>query len=125
MTTKTKISPQNSLLLVMDKDSGEIPELMNGKLVVATHSCIAVGTLSEADGETSVTLTDDKSHVQEISSLQKTFAGVLATPNKRVDLCTVLLQPVLTLSVSNTESHIEIWVNNETEPDKLCVLVIS
>lgn len=125
MTAKTKIAPQNSLLLLMDKDSGEIPELMNGKLVVATDSCIAVGTLSETDGETSVILTDNKSHLQEMAGLQKAFDGILATPNKRVDLCTVLLQPVLTLSVSNTESHVEIWVSNETEPDRLCVLATS
>jgi hypothetical protein len=94
MTTETKIAPQNSLLLVMDKDNGEIPELMSGKLVVATQSCIAVGTLSASDGETSVMLTDDKIHVQEISGIQKAFCGVLATPNKKIDLCTVLLQPV-------------------------------
>jgi hypothetical protein len=125
MTIETKVAPQRSLLLVMDKVSGEIPELMNGKLVVATHSCIAVGTLSQSDGETSVMLTDDHIHVQENSTLLKVFSGVLATPNKRVDLCTVLLQHILTLSVSNTESHVEIWANHKTEPDRLCVLVIS
>jgi len=125
MTVEIKIAPKNSLLLVMDKDSGEIPELMNGKLVVATPSCVAVGTLSEADGKTSVMLTDEKIHVHEISGLQKVFTGVLATPKKEVHLYTVLLQSVLNLSVPNTESNVEVWASDEKEPERLCVLVTS
>lgn len=61
MTVKTKIAVQNSLLFVMDKDNGEIPESMDA-LVAATPSCIVVGTHSGADGETSVTLFDDEVH---------------------------------------------------------------
>ena len=126
MTTEIKIAPKNSLLFVMDKDYGEseIPESMDGKRIVATRSCIVVGTLCEVDGETYVMLTDNKISVQEISGLQKVFSGILATPQKEVNLYTVHLEPILTLSVSNTESHVEIWANHKTEPDKLCVLVI-
>ncbi|HTS16978.1 MAG TPA: hypothetical protein VMP11_05345 [Verrucomicrobiae bacterium] len=118
MTIVTEIAPPNSLLLVMDKDSGEIPESMEGKLIVATPSCIAVGTLSAADGRTSVMLTDERVRIQGHPGLRRVFSGVLATPKKEVDLCTVLLQPVL-----NTQSNLEIWANDESEPDRLCVLV--
>ena len=34
MITEAQIAPNNSLLLVMDRDNGVIPERMVGKLVV-------------------------------------------------------------------------------------------
>ena len=123
MIEKAQIAPRNSLLLVMDRDSGEIPDSMDGRLVVATPSCIAVGTLSEADGETSVVLTDEKALAHSDSGFRKVFSGVLETPKKEVHVCTVLLQPVVKLPVLNTQSNVEIWANSETEPNKLCVLV--
>jgi hypothetical protein len=123
MITETQIAPQNSVLVIMDKAGGEIPESMNHKLVVATPSCIAVGTLSQADGETSVTLTDETMQPQRLSGLEKVFSGVLATPTKEVHIFTVLLHSVLTLSVRNTQSNVEVWANSDTEPDKLCVAI--
>jgi hypothetical protein len=107
----------------MDADSGEIPESMDGKLVVASSSCVAVGTLCAVDGETLAILTDEKIHLQRISGLRRVFSGILATPKKHVDVCTVLLEPILKLSVQNAESKVEIWANSEIEPDTLCVLV--
>ena len=122
MITKATLRPPNSLLFVMDIQSGEIPETMGGKLVVSTPSCIVVATLTAADGETSVTLTNEKSSVND-SGLRKVFSGVLATPKREVHVCTVLVQPILKLPVSGTQSNVEIWANSETEPDRLCVLV--
>ena len=123
MITETQIAPKNSLLLVMDRDSGEIPESMDGKLIVSTPSCIAVGTLSEADGETSVMLTNEKAVAHPGSGLHKVFGGVLKTPKKEVHVCTVLLQTIVKLPVSSTQSNIEIWADNEMEPSRLCILV--
>jgi hypothetical protein len=107
----------------MDRDSGEIPESMDGKLVVSTPSCIAVGTLSEADGETSVMLTNENILAHAGSGLRRVFSGVLETPKKEVHVCTVLLQTVVKLPVSSTQSNVEIWADNEMEPSRLCVLV--
>jgi hypothetical protein len=123
MTARTRIAPQNSLLLVMDKNNGEIPESMNGKPVIATTSCIAVGTLSEADGETSVTITNEGSQPRGIPGLRRIFVGKIATPGQLVSVCTVLLQPVLELPVQNTRSDVEIWASSETEPNELCILI--
>lgn len=125
MIIQNKIAPPNSLLLLMDKDKGVIPESMNGKLIAATHSCIAIGTFSETDGETLVMLTDESNFVEKFSRLLKIYSGVLETPNKRLDLCTVLLKTVLMIPVSNTESQVDIWANREDEPDHLCVVVIQ
>jgi hypothetical protein len=125
MIVEAKIAPKNSLLLVMDKDSGEIPESMGGKLVVSTHSCVAIGTRSETDGQTLVTLTDENIRAWEDPNLELVFSGTLATPNKEVYICTVLLETILRLSVPNTETGLEVWANHEIEPTRLCVSVRS
>jgi hypothetical protein len=123
MIMTASLRPPNSLLFVMDIRTGEVPETMDGRLVVSTPSCIVIGTLMAADGETSVTLTDDKASVIEGSGLQRVFSGVLATPKKEVHVCTVLLQPVAKISVSSTQSNVEVWANSEVEPNRVCVLV--
>ncbi len=123
MITTASIRPPNSLLFVMDMKSGEIPETMDGKLVVSTPSCIVISTLTAADGETSIVLTDEKALVHVDSDFRKVFSGVLETPKKEVHICTVLLQQVMKLPVLSTQSSIEIWANSEIEPSKLCVLV--
>jgi hypothetical protein len=125
MTVRIKIAAPNSLLLVMDKDSAEIPKSINGQLVIATPSCIAVGTLSGADGETAVTLSDDQSPIKGVENLKKVFSGTLATPGNVVHVCTVHLEPILTLPAQNERSRIEIWANSDTEPDTLCILILQ
>ncbi len=112
MITETNIAPQNSLLLVMDRDSGVVPQSMGGKLVAATPSCVAVGTLSAADGETWVLLTDEKDRTREIPGLRMVYSGVLATPQSEVHVCTVLNRTVLKLDVPDIQSNVEIWVNH-------------
>lgn len=124
MKTSARIAPRNSLLLVMDKSGGEIPltEVIRESLAVATASCIAVGTLMEYDGETSITLTDEVLLHQGISEFKKVFDDVLDTPEKEITVCTVLLHPVLSMPVKSTETEVEIWANHSTEPDKLWIV---
>lgn len=124
MTIEAKIAPPNSLLLVMGEASGEMPDSMNGQLIVVTSSCIAIGTLCEVDGETSVTLSDDRLRIQGIENLKRVFSGILATPRNFVEVCTVLLEPILTLPVRNDRSGVEIWANSKMEPDRLYVLIL-
>ncbi len=52
--SNVKVAPINALVLVMDRTKGVIPDSMSQRLVAATSSCIAVGTLSEHDGETTM-----------------------------------------------------------------------
>jgi len=125
MTTETKLAPPNSLLLVMDRDSGEIPESMDGKMIVSTPSSVAVGTLSEADGKTSVVLTDERIVINADPALCWLFGGVLTTPKKEIHVSTVLLQSILSLPVASIRTQVEIWANSQTEPSKLVVLVDS
>ena len=123
MTLEITIAPPNSLLLLLGKESAKIPESI-GQLIGATSSCIAVGTLSAVDGKTSVTLSDDVLPVQKVENLRNVFSGILETPRSVVEVYTVLGEAILTLPVPNHRSHVEIWANNETEPDQLYIFVL-
>jgi hypothetical protein len=122
MTTQLRIAPPNSLLLIMDRDSGEIPESMQGRLVVSTPSCIAVGTRSAADGETSIVLTDEQNNSCVEQGLRRVFGGTLETPKREVHICSVLLECLATLSVSSTRSAVEVWTDHDSEPGRICVI---
>lgn len=123
MRLETNINPPNSLLLILDNENGVIPESMNGELVAATPSCVAIGTLSEADGSTNVILTDERSYLSEARSLQLVFSGFLDTPQMKVALSTVYLRSILVLNVVREQTFLELWVNDLVEPDMICVLI--
>jgi len=123
MTKETKIAPPNSLLFVMDKDNGQIPRSMDGKALASTASCIAIGTLSEVDGETMITLTDEEFQFEENAGLRRVFAGVIPTPQKVLEVCTVRFQVVLSLPVQDYQCKVEVWTNDEAEPDKIYILI--
>jgi hypothetical protein len=120
MKLEVKIAPPNSLLLVMDRDALDIPDSMDGELVSYTPSCVAVGTLSELDGETSVTLTNEPLSACE-GDLRKVFSGVLEVQGKEVQVCTALNEVILRLPVSAANTQIAIFANHDVEPTRLCI----
>jgi hypothetical protein len=84
---------------------------------------VAVGTLSEIDGDTTVTLADEDAALHSAADLHKVFGGTIQTPKHELHVCTVLLEPILKIDVPSTEIAVEIWVNNDSEPNRICVLV--
>lgn len=56
MSVTAKLAPPNSLVLLCGVGRCEIPKSMQGALILATSSCVAVSCLSEHDGETTFTL---------------------------------------------------------------------
>jgi hypothetical protein len=115
-----KLAPPNSILLVMDSRIGEPPMGMGGDLVAATASCVAIGTLSDVDGETTVEFADEPSSP---AGLVQVFDGRISTPSRAVDLCTALLEPVVHLSVPSVTSRVRVWANHGSEPDRLLIVV--
>lgn len=114
------ITPPNSLILVMDQFVGIVPESMNGKLTAATPTCIAIGTLSEHDGPTHITLTDES---QGSISGELVFDGVIKTPTGKLAVCTVLDEKILEAVVSQEITRVQIWANDRAEPDIILILV--
>lgn len=116
MNDRVLISPPNSLVLVMDPDSGVVPDSMEGKLVSNTESCIAVGTRATVDGETEVVF---RNSALPRAGLMRAFQGTVATPNQTLSICTIYGDVLLKKKVNVSKSAIEIWVDDETEPSTI------
>jgi hypothetical protein len=123
MIVDITITPPNSLVLITGSRDSIVPADMLNKLIASTSTCIAVGTRSETDGTTHIILTDEPVRVQADSRLHNIFAGDLETPNKVINVETVLLTSVAQLPVATCRSRLEIWVDDNTEPTKIGILV--
>jgi hypothetical protein len=111
------VKAPNSLILVGDPD-GQPPVSMADKLVAATTSCVAVGTLSQPDGATRLRLFGATDDLPE----RLAFEGLLQTPNRLVAVRNVLGETYLEKHVSAAVTSVQIWVNDLSEPDDICVL---
>jgi hypothetical protein len=100
----------------MDPSVGEVPETMSSGLVAATPTCVAVGTLSELDGATRISL-DYRADLSGDGA--PCFDGVLETPGRKVAVCSVLDEVLLEISVGTARTHVRIWANDPAEPSEL------
>lgn len=113
------ISPPNSLILVMDFASGRVPQEMGNKLVSATESCVAVGCLSEHDGKTEIHL----GQAHEVTAQDAlVFDGEISTPSKKLSICSVMNEELLSTEVAGTKTHVKVFANDPMEPDRIIVL---
>jgi hypothetical protein len=106
----------------MDLASGVIPSEIKA-LVSATPSCVAVGTLCEIDGETTISLSDEG--VPPGFGPTPVFDGVLQTDSKKLSVCNVLLEVLLEIDVPSKRTRLQIWANDTTsEPDSIAIIVV-
>ena len=113
------IAPPNALILVMDFDSGQVPEATGKTLVSATETCTAVGCRSEHDGATEIHLA--QSH-EVTPSDALAFSGNVCTPRKTLPICTVLNEEMLSTAVSDIMTHVRVFANDRIEPDRIFVI---
>lgn len=118
MRESLTFSPPNSLILVMDHEAGILPDQLTANLVSASDSCLAIGTLAAADGETRITLADDLDGI-EVGDL--VFDGVLSTPNHELSVCNVHNEKLLTMPVSQTSTSVKVFANDLCEPDQIVI----
>jgi hypothetical protein len=116
--TTVRISPPNGLLLILDPRTGVLPDTLAGSAVASTPSSLAIGTLSEFDGETEVTLarTDD---VPNDPTLSLAWEGDLETSG-RLGVLTIYNEALIEVDADSTV-RIQIWTNDPTEPDRIWV----
>ena len=113
------LSLPHSVVLILDPAVGEPPEAMDGRLVSASGSCVAVGALSEADGPTRIVLGDVTGPpLDEALSLR--WTGEIETGGT-VAVTTVLGDVVLRAD-SPSRLTLEVWTNDVSEPDLIYVV---
>jgi glutamine cyclotransferase len=79
-----------------------------------------VGTLSSQDGETTIVVTDDAAPVLAANELQ-VFDGEIDVPGGTLAVTTVFNDVLVTLPVRTGSVALRIWVNHETEPDRIVI----
>jgi hypothetical protein len=117
MSNTSRVAVPNALLLISDVGGGRPPNVMEGALIASTPSCIAVGCMSDSNGETEVTL----GTMEGLPRENLAFEGELETPSRAVAVWTVLRETVLQAPVSHVRTGVRIWVNHPSEPNKVIV----
>ncbi len=118
MIVRTELVVPYSIILLAGKGNREIPELVDGQLIVTTPTCIAIGCRADVDGATSLTLGDQ---ADVMRSQVATYRGVLETPTRVVLLQTVEEQHVLEMQVDSARTVVTIWANHPYEPDDIVI----
>ena len=90
---------------------------MAGNLVSATPSCVAIGTLSDADGETTIRLVD------AADTAELAFEGTSRRRANRLTVASVLDDTYLERPVGAASVPLRIWVNDTEEPDEIWVVM--
>jgi hypothetical protein len=116
-------SPPNSIIAVMDHGGGELPKWIRGQLVCASPSCLVIGTLMAADGETRITLTDEAP--DDLQTLTQVFDGVLATPSLKLSVYSTQRAVIVEAKVPKARTHLQIWVNEDREPDDIRIVILD
>jgi len=116
------VAPPNSVLLIMDRSVGQVPESMEGSLIAATPTCVAIGTLSEHDGTTHVTLDSSPPPSEQGTPV---FVAVLDTPGRHVAVCSVFDEAVLEVEVETERTRVLIWANDQAEPSEIRITVLA
>lgn len=121
MNTSLSINAPYSILLIMDFEFGEIPDNFFGQPIAIAKSCIAVGTMSADDGETTVLLTDDAAAIG--NSLIPLYSGILETPSKVVSLANAHNEQLATMNVGAKNVHIQVLANAARAGSEIVVFV--
>jgi hypothetical protein len=112
----------SSVLLIMDPVVGQVPETMGGRLVASTPSCVAIGTLSEADGLTKVRVVASANLPEHNAPPTEAWQGVLATPSRELVMSSVTEQRYAGWPVGES-TRLRLLVNDDNEPDEIWVVV--
>jgi hypothetical protein len=117
-----RVAPPNSLVFVMDDRVGVIPEDTGAAPIVATSSCVVVGTLMELDGETEVRMSGPENFTQQ-ADLKLRWSGSIATAGV-LEVSTAHALILLSTPIQEPQSlTVDIWTNDDNEPDLVWIVV--
>lgn len=118
--TTVRTSPPNGLVLICDPRTGVLPETLAGTAIASTASALAIGTLSEFDGETEVTLTRADALPND-PTLSLQWEGDLETSG-RLGVLTIYNDALIEVDADSTV-HAQVWTNHPSEPDRIWVAI--
>jgi hypothetical protein len=112
------IGLSNALVVIMVPTAGVVPHSTGNAAVTSTDSCVVAGCISEADGETEITL-DDMDQINTGDHLL--FTGEMKTPNRKIALLSCRNETLLEAATAHQVTSVRVWANDLAEPDRVIV----
>lgn len=119
MSQVARLAAPNSLLLVLDPGTGELPATLGESSIAATPTGIAIGTLNEFDGEVTVYLASPTDMAAD-SALDLRWTGTLGTAG-RIAILNIYNEVLLEASAPEL-CDVAIWSDDSEEPTQVWVL---
>lgn len=99
-----------------------MPEFDNSsQRIWANEWCVGVGTLSDVDGETDVSITD----APLSTDMPIVFDGIIEACEGRVTVSDAYLVEAATVSISSHYARVRVWANHPKEPDRIIIGVTA
>ena len=115
------VAPPNSLFFFEDGAGSKSPEIEKRPVHIwSSRSCIAVGSLCFADGETELMISDS---ADDALQTPPTFDGVLDTPNRIFQVSTSEHEILFRADVPGHFTRVRIWTDHPTEPEHILVVL--
>ncbi|WP_342359659.1 hypothetical protein [Terrarubrum flagellatum] len=110
--------PTHAILFLEDVEGGEPPISDRNPSIRSTPSMISFPCSPAVDEGTDIIVGASGEFVLPHPPV---FEGFLETPSRRVAVTTAELETCLTASVRTTRTHVRIWTNGETFPDRVWI----
>jgi hypothetical protein len=119
MTLKSaRIRVLNSLLVIRDELSQELPDIDRNGTVWSTASSVLVTCMPDCDGETHVTLGGVNEVGQDGTLI---FDRHLETPSLRIVIDGVMEEKILQMDVPTSKTLMRIWTNGLRHTDVVTI----
>jgi hypothetical protein len=121
--SSTSLCPPNGILFLFDRKNPHvsIPQYIDGQLIAANTSCVSIGTHASVDGEVSVTL--ERTFDRAIEGMQRIFSGSIPCTSRKLAIVTAENTTILECEVRSAIPNIEVWVDHDSNPSKIMMLV--
>ena len=112
----------NAILFVLDPNNEDVnvPSYIDGELIAATETCVSIGTQTEIDGETQVSLIFDREEGDSILI----FSGSIIVPTGTIAIVNSYFHRLLIENVQTKTVDINIYVNDSSYPSEVIVQVM-
>ena len=122
MIIDTRVRPPGSFLVIAGDIHAPMPEFDDQEARLWSNEwCIGIGTLSEVDGETDLTVTDQPGE----ESIPLVFDGVIAAPERHITVSDAYLLESANVRITGKKARVRIWANHPREPDRIVIAVTA
>jgi len=118
----TSYTPPHPIVLVCDYDNLDavIPEYDPRSIISASDTCVSIRTISEIDGDVTVTLTQ-RLPPELVRGKIAAFSGAIDVPGRRIAVVTSENEKLLEVTVGGNRVALRIFVDQKKYPTAIWI----